>query len=80
MKLFLLCGGFTGFALVFLAGLVSGGPIGTVLRDAAIGCLVGALLMQWLFRVVGRSLHDAAAEQQRRLSEQVSGAAEEQTN
>lgn len=80
MKVFLLCGGFLGFALTFLAGLVAGGPIGTVLRDAAIGCLAGAFLMQWLFRVVGRNLNDAVAEKQRMLDEQSSVAAEEQPN
>ena len=44
MKFAFLVGGFTGFALVTVAGFTAGRAADLVLRDAALGCLAGALL------------------------------------
>lgn len=68
MKLFCLAGGFLGFVLTFFAGLFAGGPIETVLRNSAIGCLAGAVLMRWLSQVLGRSLNEAVAERARQAA------------
>lgn len=56
MKFVFLAGGFVGFALVGLAGLGAGRDAALVLRDAAIGCLVGALLFRWFWSVVVKAL------------------------
>jgi divalent metal cation (Fe/Co/Zn/Cd) transporter len=58
MKFVFLTGGFIGFALSAIAGLSAGREAGLVLRDAAIGCLVGALLFRWFWSVVVKSLAD----------------------
>jgi len=52
MKALFLAGGFAGFALCSLAGLMAGRAPDLILRDAAIGCLVGALLVRWFWRVL----------------------------
>lgn len=49
MKYVFLTGGFLGFALVCAAGLSAGREPDLVLRDASLGCLVGALLMKWFW-------------------------------
>jgi hypothetical protein len=48
MKYFLLLGGFTGFALVWVASWWAGNRPPVALKDAAIGCLVGAILFRVL--------------------------------
>lgn len=48
MKYFLLLGGFTGFALVWFASWWAGNRPPIALKDAAIGCLVGAVLFRVL--------------------------------
>lgn len=58
MKFIFLSGGFIGFALAAVAGLSAGRDAGLVLRDAAIGCLVGALLFRWFWSVVVKALGD----------------------
>ncbi len=52
MKFIFLTGGFVGFTLAALGGLGAGRDSALVLRDAAIGCLVGALLFRWFWSVV----------------------------
>lgn len=46
MKYFLLLGGFCGFLVVFASGAAAGNDLSSVLRNATIGCLCGALLMR----------------------------------
>jgi len=48
MKYFLLIGGFLGFAAVLIASYSAGNRPAVSLRDASIGCLVGALLFRML--------------------------------
>ncbi|MBL9205563.1 MAG: hypothetical protein JNN01_10795 [Opitutaceae bacterium] len=59
MKYAFLAGGFTGFALVTVAGFTAGRAADLVLRDAALGCLVGALLFRWFWSVVIRAFTEA---------------------
>ena len=58
MKFVFLTGGFLGFALAGFVGLSAGRDAGLVLRDAAIGCLVGALLFRWFWSVLVKALAD----------------------
>jgi hypothetical protein len=46
MKFFLLIGGICGFLLSFGASLLAGNEIMIALRDGAIGCMAGALMMR----------------------------------
>jgi hypothetical protein len=65
MKFAFLSGGFLGFSLVTIAGLSAGRSADLVLRDAAIGCLSGALLLRWFWSVVIRSFADALVQRKR---------------
>lgn len=58
MKALFLAGGFAGFALCSLAGLLAGRAPDLILRDAAVGCLAGALLVRWFWRVLLRGFQD----------------------
>ncbi|MDD5350903.1 MAG: hypothetical protein PHQ12_11895 [Chthoniobacteraceae bacterium] len=62
MKFFLLIGGTCGFLLAFGAGLLAGNEIMIVLRDGAIGCMAGALLMRGFSAVYLMSIKELAAE------------------
>jgi hypothetical protein len=59
MKFIFLAGGFAGFVLTTLAGLLAGRAPDLVLRDGAIGCLVGALLFRWFWSVFVNALTEA---------------------
>lgn len=61
MKTVFLSGGFVGFVLAALAGASAGRPADLVLRDAAFGCLAGALLFRWFWSVLVKSMTDTAA-------------------
>ncbi len=52
MRFVFLTFGFLGFALVALAGFSAHRAPDLVLRDAAIGCVVAALLGRWFWRVL----------------------------
>jgi siroheme synthase len=65
MKFAFLSGGFLGFALVTVAGFTAGRSADLVLRDAALACLIGALVLRWFWSVVIRAFADAI-EQRRR--------------
>lgn len=65
MKFAFLSGGFLGFALVAVAGLTAGRSADLVLRDAALACLVGALVVRWFWSVVIRAFADAIAQRRR---------------
>jgi divalent metal cation (Fe/Co/Zn/Cd) transporter len=73
MKFVFLTGGFVGFALAASSGLSAGREAGFVLRDAAVGCLVGALLFRWFWSVVVKAL---AVTLERRRNEASAKAAE----
>jgi len=45
MKYYLVIGGFLGCFLAFSSSLMAGNEIGFSLRNGAIGCLIGAILM-----------------------------------
>ena len=81
-KFFLLLGGFIGFAVVFFAGLLVTNRIDAVLRDATIGCLVGALLMRLFLHVVTNAMQDVAARKkaEREAQEEAEEAAENETS
>lgn len=52
MKFFLALGGSIGFLGTFFSSLHAGSEIGFALRDGAVGCLLGALLMRGFRHVV----------------------------
>ncbi len=56
MKFFLLIGGLSGFVLSFAASLHAGNAPAFALRDAAIGCLGGAVIFRVLHFVVMGSI------------------------
>ncbi len=55
MKYAFLAGGFLGFSLTVVTGLLAGRVPDLVLRDAAIGCLAGALLFRWFWSVLTKA-------------------------
>jgi hypothetical protein len=59
MRSIFLLGGFVGFLVSALAGLLAGRSSDLVLRDAALGCLLGAFLFRWLWSVFVRILSEA---------------------
>lgn len=65
MKFFLLLGGTAGFLLAFSSGLLAGNEVSIALRDGAIGCLAGALLMKGFHTVFIMCLHDMVAQKAR---------------
>ncbi len=58
MKALFLAGGFAGFVLCSLAGFLAGRAPDLILRDAAIGCLAGALLVRWFWGVLLRGFQE----------------------
>ncbi|HEY5227327.1 MAG TPA: hypothetical protein VIJ19_02245 [Opitutaceae bacterium] len=58
MKSIFLAGGFAGFALVAVDGFAQGRAPDRVLMDAAVGCLVGALLFRWFWTVLVRGIRE----------------------
>lgn len=61
MKFFLLLGGGCGFLLAFSAGLIAGNEITVALRDGAIGCIAGGLMMRGFSAVFVMSVKELAA-------------------
>lgn len=58
MKFVFLAGGLAGFLLAAAAGLWAGRAIDRVLLDAALGCLVGAMLFRWFWTVLVRGIRE----------------------
>lgn len=56
MKFIFLAGGFAGFALTAVIGLMAERSPDMVLRDAMIACIVSALLFRWFWSVLVRAL------------------------
>jgi hypothetical protein len=78
MKTLFLAGGFAGFALCALAGFLAGRAPDAILRDSAIGCLAGALLVRWFWRVLQHGFHETL--RARRRASQEAAAAAQQNN
>ena len=76
MKALFLAGGFAGFALCTLAGFLAGRAPDLILRDAAIGCLAGALLVRWFWQVLLRGFQETLTVR-RRAAEEAAAAAQE---
>jgi len=62
MRFFLLLGGFGGFALAGAGSLFAGNEPAFAVRDGAIGCLAGALLMRGMHFVFLRTIRSHLAE------------------
>jgi hypothetical protein len=69
MKALFLAGGFAGFVLCSIAGLMAGRAPDLILRDAAIGCLAGALLVRWFWRVLLQAFKETLAVRRRAADE-----------
>ncbi len=69
MKALFLAGGFAGFVLSSIAGVMAGRAPDLILRDAAIGCLVGALLVRWFWRVLLKAFKETLAVRRRAADE-----------
>ncbi len=59
MKYVFLLGGATGFALTAFASWFAGHAADRVLFDAAVGCLVAALLFRWFWTVLVQGMREA---------------------
>lgn len=59
MQFVFLAGGFAGFALAAVTGVLAGREPDLVLRDATIGCLAGALVFRWFWNVLIKALIEA---------------------
>ena len=62
MKYFLVLGGFLGCSLAFASALAAGNGIDIALRNGAIGCLVGAVLLKGFYSVLLASIRASHAE------------------
>ena len=58
MKYAFLTGGCLGFTLTTVTDLLAGRMPDLVLRDAAIGCLAGALLLRWFWATLAKAFAD----------------------
>ena len=56
MKFIFFTGGFAGFALTTITGLLADREPDLVLRDGAIGCLVGAFVFRWFWGILVKAL------------------------
>ena len=61
-KFFLSIGGLFGFSIAMGAGLLVGNELGIVIRDASIGCFIGAILMKRFLNVICSSISAARLE------------------
>lgn len=67
MNRFMVIGGFVGFLVVFLNGLVDGRNIFIVLRDSMIACLVMAFLLRILYKRIESSLVSVLEKERRAM-------------
>jgi hypothetical protein len=58
MKFVFLAGGFTGFAIAAVGSWFAGHALERVFLDATLGCLAGAWLFRWFWRVLIGALHE----------------------
>jgi len=60
MKYFMLLGGFVGFMIVMVAGIVGGGELWMVVLHSSVGCVAGAVLFRLFRKVVAGSVREVA--------------------
>ena len=65
MKYYLVLGGFLGCFLAFSSSLLAGNEIGFSLRNGAIGCLAGAILLKGFYSVLLSSIRSMSLEKAR---------------
>lgn len=58
MKFVFLIGGIAGFLCAAAAGYTAGRSADRIFFDAAVGCLVGALLFRWFWTVLVRGIRE----------------------
>ncbi|MCE9612530.1 MAG: hypothetical protein K8R23_20205 [Chthoniobacter sp.] len=80
MKFFLLIGGFCGFALTFAASLHAENEVSFALRDGAMGCLGGALILRGFHFVVLQTIRDHISQLAVRARVQAEAAAVQQNS
>jgi len=66
MKHFQLVGGFCGFVLALCGSISAGNEVALALRDGAVGCLCGAVLLRGFHWALWWSMQDFAMERNRR--------------
>jgi hypothetical protein len=66
MKYFQLIGGFCGFILAFASSISAGNEVAIALRDGAVGCVCGALMLRGFHAALAWSVRDFALEKTRR--------------
>ncbi|MFA5263321.1 MAG: hypothetical protein WC378_05805 [Opitutaceae bacterium] len=59
MKSIFLAGGFAGFSIASITGIIAGREPDLVLRDSAIACIACAFLFRWFWMVLVRALTEA---------------------
>ena len=63
MKFVVCLGGFLGFTLVMAAGLFAGRRSPSLLLEASLACLLGAILFRWVHRMFLRQVQAALLQQ-----------------
>lgn len=58
MRFVFLFGGVLGFSIAALTGWLAERSANRILLDAALGCLIGALLFRWFWTVLLRGLRE----------------------
>jgi hypothetical protein len=79
MKSLFLAGGFAGFLLCAVAGLGAGRSADLILRDAALGCLAGALLVRWFWQILLHGFRETLRIR-RRAAEEAAAAAQQNSH
>jgi len=80
MKTLFLIGGLAGFLICLATGLAAGRAVDAIVRDAAVGCLVGALLVRWFWMVLLRGFRETLTARRRAAEEAAAAAAAAQQN
>jgi hypothetical protein len=77
MRFIFLIGGFVGFSLVSVAGVMADRGIDSVLRDASIAALAGAILFRWFWAIFVKLLSQAVRSKRaaQRAAEEAAAAA-----
>lgn len=69
MKYFLVLGGFIGCFIAFSTSLMAGNEIGYALRNGAIGCLAGAVLLKGFYAALLSSVQAMSLEKAKQAQE-----------
>lgn len=62
MKFFTALGGFLGFALVMGVGLAAGRLAASLLFEASVACVIGAMLFRWWHRLLLQGVQSSLEE------------------